>query len=110
MTAFAGHFRREPYLSKGGRVPARSRAPAKSKKVRTAARVKAPCGKRFTEIGAPRGRRPIRELGFEKARDRFPGAGSILNFRDDEDMPVICPTGQVFFCPCLRGQDASYAT
>jgi hypothetical protein len=31
MTAFAGHFRREPYLSKGGRVPARSRAPAKSK-------------------------------------------------------------------------------
>jgi hypothetical protein len=33
----------------------------------------------------------------EKARGRFPGAGSILNFRDDEDMPVICPTGQVLF-------------
>ena len=49
------------------------------------------------EIGAPRGRRPIQEFGFEKARDRFPGAGLILNFRDDEDMPVICPTGQVFF-------------
>jgi hypothetical protein len=49
------------------------------------------------EIGAPRGRRPIQELGFEKARGRFPGAGSILNFRDDEDMPVICPTGQVIF-------------
>ena len=32
MTAFAGHFRREPYLSKGGRVPARSRAPAKIEK------------------------------------------------------------------------------
>jgi hypothetical protein len=29
------------------------------------------------EIGAPRGRRPIREFGFEKARGRFPGAGSI---------------------------------
>jgi len=40
-------------------------------------------------------------LGFEKARDRFPGAGSILNFRDDEDMPVICPTGQVFFWALL---------
>ena len=49
------------------------------------------------ENGAPRGRRPIQKLGFEKARGRFPGAGSILNFRDDEDMPVICPTGQVFF-------------
>jgi hypothetical protein len=36
-------------------------------------------------------------LDSKKARDRFPGAGSILNFRDDEDMPVICPTGQVFF-------------
>jgi hypothetical protein len=48
------------------------------------------------EIGAPRGRRPIRKRSNEKARDRFPGAGSILNSCDDEDMPVICPTGQVF--------------
>lgn len=48
MTASSGHFRREPYLSKGGRVPARSRAPAKAQiRARTAARVKAPCGKRF---------------------------------------------------------------
>src|ERR1700732_1457228 len=31
MTAFAGHFRSDPYLSKGGRVPARSRASAKLK-------------------------------------------------------------------------------
>jgi hypothetical protein len=69
----------------------------KIERVRTAARVKAPCGKRFTEIGAPRGRRPIQEFGFEKARGRFSGAGLILDFRDDEDMPVICPTGQVFF-------------
>jgi hypothetical protein len=45
------------------------------------------------EIGSPRGHRPIRKSSNEKARDRFPGAGSILNFRDDEDMPVICPTG-----------------
>jgi hypothetical protein len=29
----------------------------------------------------------------EKARDRFPGAG--INFWDDEDMPVICPTCQI---------------
>jgi hypothetical protein len=97
MTAFAGHFRREPYLSKGGRVPARSRAPAKSKgfgRRRASRRLAASASQ---EIGAPRGRRPIQELGFEKARGRFPGAGSILNFRDDEDMPVICPTGQVFF-------------
>jgi hypothetical protein len=49
------------------------------------------------EIGSPRCNRPIRKSSNEKARNRFPGAGLILNFRDDEDMPVICPTGQVFF-------------
>jgi hypothetical protein len=91
-------------------VPARSRAPAKLQKVRTAARVKALfAASASREIGAPRGRRPIQEFGFEKARRRFPGAGSILSSCDDEDMPVICPTGQVLFWPCLRGQDASYA-
>src|ERR1700733_9185401 len=30
----------------------------------------------------------------KKARDRFPGAG--INFWYDEDMPVICPTCQIF--------------
>jgi hypothetical protein len=103
MTAFAAHFRREPYLSKGGRVPARSRAPAKLKKgsdggARQGALRQALHG----DWCAPR---PPSDSGIGKARDRFPGAGSILNFRDDEDMPVICPTGQVFFC--LRGLDAS---
>jgi hypothetical protein len=44
--------------------------------------------------GAPKnaGRRPI-----EKARGRFPGAGS-KNSCDDEDMPVICPTAQAKTC------------
>jgi hypothetical protein len=37
------------------------------------------------------GRRPI-----EKARDRFPGAGSEM-FCDDGPMPVICPTCQLLF-------------
>jgi hypothetical protein len=64
--------------------------------VRTAARVEAPCGQRFVEIGAPRGRRPISESANDKARDRFPGAGSILISCDDEIMPVICPTCQIF--------------
>ena len=41
------------------------------------------------------GRRPIRNLPIEKARGRFPGAGS-KKFCDDEDMPVICPTCQIF--------------
>jgi hypothetical protein len=64
--------------------------------VRTAARVEAPCGKRFAEIGAPRGRRPISESPNDKARDRFPGAGSTFNACDDEIMPVTCPTCQIY--------------
>ena len=36
------------------------------------------------------GRRPI-----EKARGQFPGAG-FENSCDDDDMPVICPTCQIF--------------
>jgi hypothetical protein len=47
------------------------------------------------------GCRPI-----QKARDQFPGAGSKLSC-DDDDMPVICPTGQrlyaaVRFSPSCR--------
>jgi hypothetical protein len=108
MTAFAGHFRREPYLSKGGRVPARSRAPAKSKGsdggARQGALRQALHGRLVRPAAAVRFRnwdskspRPVSQRGLD------------CNFRDDEDMPVICPTGQVFFWSCLLGQDASYA-
>lgn len=41
------------------------------------------------------GRRPIQEVRTEKARGRFPGAG-FLNSCDDANMPVICPTCQIF--------------
>jgi hypothetical protein len=97
MTAFAGHFRREPYLSKGGRVPARSRAPAKSKKgsdggARQGALRQALHG----DWCAPR---PPSDsgIGIRKSPRPVYRRGLNCNFRDDEDMPVICPTGQVFF-------------
>jgi hypothetical protein len=45
------------------------------------------------EIGLPCRHCPIQELGFEKARDRFPGAG--LESCDALNMPVICPTCQI---------------
>ena len=41
------------------------------------------------------GRRPILKVWNEKTRGRFPGAG-FLNSCDDRDMPVICPTCQIF--------------
>ena len=48
MTAFARVISgANPISLKGGRVPARSRAPTKLELVRTAARVEAPCGQRF---------------------------------------------------------------
>ena len=75
--------------------PAGSRA-GNTQMVRTAARFEAPCGQRFVEIGAPRGRRPISEGTNDKARDRSPGAGSTFNACDDATMPVICPTCQIF--------------
>jgi hypothetical protein len=45
------------------------------------------------------GRRPIQKTGskkiaIEKARDRFPGAGSIVATMTI--VPVICPTCQIF--------------
>ena len=60
---------------------------------RTAARLQTPSGDTLTwEMVRPEcGRRPI-----EKARGRFPGAGS-QDFCDDEEMPVICPTCQLLF-------------
>jgi hypothetical protein len=82
-------------------VPARSRAPAKSKRVRTAARVKAPCGKRFTgDWCAPR---PPSDsgIGIRKSPRPVSRRGLNYNFCDDEDMPVICPTGQVLFLMAL---------
>jgi hypothetical protein len=41
------------------------------------------------------GHRPIQETTIKKARGRFPGAG-FLNAGDDESMPVICPTCQMW--------------
>jgi hypothetical protein len=80
MTARARSFQART-LSLEGRPRAGAFARTdKIERVRTAARVKAPCDKRFTKIGAPRGHRPIRKISNEKARDRFPGAGSISIF------------------------------
>jgi hypothetical protein len=50
---------------------------------------------------------------IQKARDRFPGAGSIvaLNSCDGDNVPVICPTCQ-FLCellPTRRSRNRSAA-
>ena len=82
--------------SEGESLPRHVRASAKLKWFGRQARVEAPCVWRFVKIGAPRGRRPISESSNDKTRDRFPGAGSIFTSCDVRNMPVICPTGQVF--------------
>jgi hypothetical protein len=48
------------------------------------------------ENGAlPGGSEVLSARPIEKTRDRFPGAG-FENSCDGEDMPVICPTCQIF--------------
>ena len=71
------------------REPARSRAPANFNNSDGGSLADA---SHYAHMGrwcvCEYGRRPI-----QKARDRFPGAGSNC-FCDDDDMPVICPTCQ----------------
>jgi hypothetical protein len=40
---------------------------------------------------------------IQKARGRFPGAGSIVNCCDADNVPVICPTCQIFLKAAAGG-------
>jgi hypothetical protein len=48
------------------------------------------------EDGAPAAAAQYGKVRLKKTRDRFPGAG-FCNSCDDDDMPVICPTCQIFW-------------
>jgi hypothetical protein len=76
-----------------------------SKEVRTAARLEARLAtmRCFSGDGAPVkcGRRPIQEIQKQKPAAGFPGAG-FCSSCDDGEMPVICPTCQIFFWMGLK--------